>query len=135
MSMTAERAAYFLRRFKHDEKMLGPNEQAALDFAIAVLAAQRQAEPVAYQYQDREGKWRPFMDERHYENTVADGSWPIRALYAGPVPAAGDEVTDALPMVPRSVAQRAVNHASLGTPGSLSDATKMLDAAMQKDTQ
>jgi hypothetical protein len=47
MSMTAERAAYFLRRFKHDEKMLGPNEQAALDFAIAALATQRQAEPVA----------------------------------------------------------------------------------------
>ena len=39
-------------------------------------------------------------------------------------------------MVPRSVAQRAVNHASLGTPGSLAEATLMLDrAAMQKDTQ
>lgn len=37
--MTAERAAYFMRRFRHEEKLLGPNEQAALDFVIATLAA------------------------------------------------------------------------------------------------
>lgn len=38
LPMTAERAAYFLERFKREEKMLGPNEQSALDFAIAALA-------------------------------------------------------------------------------------------------
>lgn len=37
--MTADRAIFFLERFKSEEKMLGPNEQAALDFAIAKLAA------------------------------------------------------------------------------------------------
>lgn len=37
--MTAHRAIYFMERFKHEEKMLGPNEQAALDFVIEVLEA------------------------------------------------------------------------------------------------
>ncbi len=32
-------AAYFIRRFKHEEKLLGPNEQAALDYVLALLAA------------------------------------------------------------------------------------------------
>lgn len=35
--MTADRAAYFMRRFKKEEKLLGPNEQAALDYGIALL--------------------------------------------------------------------------------------------------
>lgn len=38
-------------------------------------------DPAAYQFQDREGKWHCFTDQKHYENTVADGSWPIRKLY------------------------------------------------------
>lgn len=42
--MTPRRAVYFLKRFKSEEKMLGPNEQWALEFAIAVLSAE---EPVA----------------------------------------------------------------------------------------
>lgn len=37
-AMTADRAIYFLRRFKADEKMLGPHEQWALDFTIAALS-------------------------------------------------------------------------------------------------
>ena len=36
--MTAERAEYFMLRFKKEEKLLGPNEQAALDFVIDMLA-------------------------------------------------------------------------------------------------
>jgi len=35
--MTARRAQFFMERFKHEEKLLGPNEQAALDFVIAML--------------------------------------------------------------------------------------------------
>jgi hypothetical protein len=38
--MTANRAIYFLERFKGDEKMLGPHEQWALDFAISTLSPQ-----------------------------------------------------------------------------------------------
>lgn len=40
VGMTAERAAYFMRRFKHEEKLLGPNEQAAIDYVLAMLVAQ-----------------------------------------------------------------------------------------------
>lgn len=36
--MTADRATYFLERFKREEKLLGPHEQWALDFAIAALS-------------------------------------------------------------------------------------------------
>lgn len=44
--MTPDRAAFFLRRFKADEKMLGPHEQQALDFAIASLSQQPEARGV-----------------------------------------------------------------------------------------
>lgn len=43
-TMNAERATYYLRRFKSDEKMLGPNEQAALDFAISALTRPTQVD-------------------------------------------------------------------------------------------
>ena len=42
--MTTHRAIYFMERFKREEKLLGPNEQAALDFVISML--EKQAEPV-----------------------------------------------------------------------------------------
>lgn len=42
--MTAGRAVYFMERFKREEKLLGPNEQAALDFVISML--EQQAEPL-----------------------------------------------------------------------------------------
>ena len=38
--MTAERAAYFMDRFRHEEKLLGPNEQAAVAFVIDMLTTQ-----------------------------------------------------------------------------------------------
>jgi hypothetical protein len=42
--MTAERASYFMRRFLKEEKLLGPNEQAAMHYVISLLAA---AQPAA----------------------------------------------------------------------------------------
>ena len=39
-------------------------------------------EPVARQFQGRDGMWHNFIDERHFQNTVEDGSWPIRNLYS-----------------------------------------------------
>ncbi len=38
-------------------------------------------EPAARQFQGRDGVWHNFIDERHFQNTVANGSWPIRNLY------------------------------------------------------
>lgn len=44
--MTAHRAAYFMERFKREEKLLGPNEKAAVDFVISMLEAQPKREPL-----------------------------------------------------------------------------------------
>lgn len=41
--MTSDRAAYFMRRFKREEKLLGPNEQAAVDYVITLLEQPSQA--------------------------------------------------------------------------------------------
>jgi hypothetical protein len=46
-----------------------------------------ESEPVEYQFQDHDGKWRPFMNEEHRRNTEEAG-YRIRALYLGPQPAA-----------------------------------------------
>ena len=54
--------------------------QAAYKATLAA-APTAQAEPVTYEFQVQDGKWYPFIDERHYKNTVEDGSWPIRALF------------------------------------------------------
>lgn len=50
--MTAHRAAFFMERFKREEKLLGPNEKAAVDFVIAMLDTHLQPkvfqDPVAW---------------------------------------------------------------------------------------
>ena len=38
-------------------------------------------EPEKHEFQGRDGTWRTFINDAHYQNTVEDGSWPIRALY------------------------------------------------------
>ena len=51
---------------------------------IALVAEQpltAEPEPAARQFQGRDGVWRNFVDERHLQNTVEDGSWPLRNLY------------------------------------------------------
>ena len=50
----------------------------------AKIEQMEQQEPVRHEFQGRDGAWCPFINQRHYENTVADGTWPIRALYALP---------------------------------------------------
>ena len=51
---------------------------------IALVAEQpltAEPEPAARQFQGRDGMWHNFIDERHLQNTVEDGSWPLRNLY------------------------------------------------------
>ena len=48
-AMTAHRAAYFMERFKKEEKLLGPNEQAAVDFVIDMLTATQAPQPAPVQ--------------------------------------------------------------------------------------
>ena len=41
--------------------------------------------PVKYEFQStHDGKWYAFHDDKHYADTLADGRWPIRALYTTP---------------------------------------------------
>ena len=37
--------------------------------------------PVVRQFQAKDGTWHGFIDERHFQNTVEDGGWPLRSLY------------------------------------------------------
>jgi hypothetical protein len=50
------------------------------------LLAQPEQTPVRYEYQARSGLWFPFTDQRHHDNTVNDGTYPIRPLYTHPAP-------------------------------------------------
>lgn len=65
--MTAGRASYFMERFLREEKLLGPNEQAALHFVINMLTAPapQAVEPVkANCYSDDNGDyWRDRPDD------------------------------------------------------------------------
>lgn len=54
--------------------------RAELATAPAVAAPAVEA-PAAWQFQDRDGVWCFFMNERHRQETIKDGTWPIRALY------------------------------------------------------
>ena len=49
------------------------------DALRAKIAAMEQQEPVRHEFQGRDGDWYPFINQRHYENTVADGTWPTPA--------------------------------------------------------
>lgn len=57
----------------------------AVDMATAAAQGFRDGqaamELVGYQFQGRDGACNSFMDQRHYQNTLDDGTWPIRAIY------------------------------------------------------
>ena len=53
------------------------------------VAALSGREVVACQFQDRDGNWCNFANDKHRDNTIADGSWPIRWLYTTPQPGDG----------------------------------------------
>ena len=68
---------------------------AAMQAAIAKWGQPAQAaEPVSHQYQSQDGTWHEFIDQRHYNNTVADGRFPIRTLYTTPQPVAREPLTN-----------------------------------------
>jgi hypothetical protein len=68
-------------------------------FEALVRADERAApvqEPVSRQYQGRDGVWNDFISEKHYKDTLADGSWPIRNLYTDPPAPTPVPLTDEL---------------------------------------
>jgi hypothetical protein len=60
--------------------------QFAWAIEAAILAKLNSAEPVGYEFQSTDGKWCQFIDQRHFDNTKADGRWLIRAIYTTPQP-------------------------------------------------
>jgi hypothetical protein len=76
-----------LRRYAGSVCLSTPTELAAADEILRLrseLDNLKNQDPVVFQFMDTNGKWCEFIDQRHYDNTVKDGRWPIRALYAAP---------------------------------------------------
>lgn len=70
-----------------DDVFDGFNKRAAIAAAIASTgsAPAPSAVPVAWQFKDDlTGEWRGFVNDQHRDNTIADGRWEVRALYAAP---------------------------------------------------
>lgn len=93
--MTASRAAFFMERFLREEKLLGPNERAAVQFALNMLEAapqQEAQEPVAWRIDSQVVRGRYITFDEHpglaYPNA--------QPLYTAPQPAPVAQV-DALP--------------------------------------
>ncbi|HFH2507271.1 hypothetical protein [Pseudomonas aeruginosa] len=59
--MSPERAAYFMRRFKSEEKLLGPNEQAAVDYVLSLLA---QHESIVGELRSDRDSWAEQAEQR-----------------------------------------------------------------------
>lgn len=78
--------------------------RAALEAELA-----QPVEPVDCQFQDRDGKWHGFMNEKHKANTIADGTWPIRYLFAAPQEAAAPAPVNAEMLEALKYARRMVN--------------------------
>lgn len=82
----AEAIAYSALSAEHERLKAQLSEAQA---RLAEIEAQR---PVEYQFQDRNGKWFFFMSDKHRDDTIESGEWPIRALYAAPVAPAAQAV-------------------------------------------
>ena len=96
---------YVRRVLEAGRQMTDVDQRAAIDIVQGLRVTARSmavdakkpaqaAEPVSHQYQSKDGTWRGFMDQRHYNQTVASGGWPIRALYTAPQPVARAPLTD-----------------------------------------
>ena len=53
---------------------------------LSRIGAERGKEAACWQFQDTDGSWHYFVDERHKENTIAAG-YPVRPLFLTPQPA------------------------------------------------
>ena len=63
-----------------------------------------------WMYKGSDGEWKPFMNEQHRLNTIADGSWDVREFFSTPTVQTTDnfnELLDALVEVTASLAWNA----------------------------
>ena len=108
MNETLKRAAELLRQDCLRE--VGSDEVSQVATKLEALAAQM-GEPVSHQYQSRDGKWREFIDDKHYRDTADSMAWPIRALYAAPQPAQPIQVPAKMTQSDIGVGVDVVDHA------------------------
>jgi len=120
--MTPSRAAYFMERFKREEKLLGPNEQAALTYVIDMLekatAIQQPAkgEPVAWMasYVDPVGNDHVYVTSHHDLAVENDMHGEPKPLYTRPAPSVPkDDQIAALVNKVRDIARMFHDHQSL----------------------
>jgi hypothetical protein len=88
--MTHQRAKFFMQRFMHEEKMLGPNEQEALRHAIAVLEEMQYAPaapaPEPFGYVSEHNCEGPFQFQFHKSQASVywDNCKAVTAVYRAP---------------------------------------------------
>ena len=68
------------RGYMHQEHA----EYCSIMEALKAELEKPEPEPVGHQFQSRDGNWCEIVNQQHYEATLADGSWPIRPVYAAP---------------------------------------------------
>ena len=51
---------------------------------VQVESTPKDAESV-WMYKGNDGEWKPFMNEQHRLNTIADGGWDVREFFADPI--------------------------------------------------
>ena len=86
---------------KHMNQELRPQDKPGVfgvcEEFLSAVDAERGKEAACWQFQDTDGSWHYFVDERHKENTIAAG-YPVRPLFLTPQPAIPEgmapEVTD-----------------------------------------
>lgn len=66
------------------ESVAGKGKRCEAGMDLLQSLAPVDAEPATRQYQARDDSWQPFLNDKHYADTKADGTWPIRALYTHP---------------------------------------------------
>lgn len=83
MEQAAERY-WYERRFKalSDDPRTWKGVYAAMRSAAPALQSEN-VESV-WLYKGSDGEWKPFMNEQHRLNTIADGGWDVREFFAAP---------------------------------------------------
>lgn len=79
----------------NDAMSYDPSPHCAVTIRAIMAALDEPTGPVGgeviEQFQGQDGIWHNFFNEKHRNNTVEDGRWPIRKLYTHPEPPVVDE--------------------------------------------
>ena len=76
--MPTHRAAFFMDRFRREEKLLGPNEKAAVDYVIALLAAAPKVAAPGYKLVPVSSLGIAGIGRKHFGNPIPQ-AWYLAA--------------------------------------------------------